>query len=93
MALADAIIFETVVSPTGNGTIIRIQIADAPLQDGLMDADAGDIHIDLTVRLPNAANPRLASIHREAISRAQQVFGRLAQEANTLSQQAYGNAE
>jgi hypothetical protein len=88
MALADAIILETVISPTGDGTIIRIQIADAPLQDGLMDADAGDIHIDLTIRLPNAANPRLASIHREAITRAQQVLGGLAQQANALSQQA-----
>ena len=88
MALTDAIILETVVSPTDNGTIIRIQIADAPLQDGLMDADAGDIHIVLTVRLPNAANPRLASIHREAINRAQQVLSHLAQEANALSQQA-----
>ena len=86
MALADATIIETVVSPTENGTIIRVQIADAPLQDGLMDADAGDIHIDLTVRLPNAANPRLASIHREAINRAQQVLSRLAQEANALGQ-------
>ena len=88
MALADATIVETVVSPTDNGTIIRIQIADAPLQDGLLDADVGDIHIDLTIRLPNAANPRLASIHREAINRAQQVLSRLAQEANALSQQA-----
>ena len=87
MALADATIVETVVSPTDNGTIIRIQIADATLQDGLMDADAGDIHIDLTVRLPNAANPRLASIHREGINRAQQVLNQLAQEANALSQQ------
>jgi hypothetical protein len=87
MALADAIILETVVSPTGNGTIIRIQIADAPLQDGLMDADAGDIHIDLTVRLPNAANPRLASIHREAINRAQQVLEGLAQQANALGKE------
>jgi len=43
---------------------------------------------DLTVRLPNAANPRLASIHREAINRAQQILGRLAEEANALSQQA-----
>ena len=86
MALTDSIILETVVSPVANGTIIRIQIADAPLQDGVMDADAGDIHIDLTVRLPNAANPRLASIHREAINRAQQVLGALAQQANALAQ-------
>lgn len=41
MALSDAIILETVVSPVANGTIIRIQLADAPLQDGVMDADAG----------------------------------------------------
>jgi hypothetical protein len=88
MALNDAIIFETVVSPVGNGTIVRVQVADAPLRDGLMDADAGDIHIDLTVRLPNAANPRLASIHREAINRAQQVLSRLAQQATALGEQA-----
>jgi hypothetical protein len=37
----------------------------------------GDIHIDLIIRLPNAADPRLASIHREAINRAQQVLSRL----------------
>ena len=86
MALDDAIIFETVVSPVANGTIVRIQIADAPLRDGEMDADAGDIHIDLTVRLPNAANPRLASVHREAINRAQHVLGRLAQEATALGE-------
>jgi hypothetical protein len=84
MALNDAIILETVVTPVDNGTIIRIQIADAPLRDGLMDADVADIHIDLTIRLPNAANPRLASIHREAINRAQQVLSRLAQQANAL---------
>lgn len=88
MALENAIIFETVVSPVDNGTIVRIQIADAPLRDGEMDADAGDVHIDLTVRLPNAANPRLASIHREVISRAQQVLSRLAQQAAALGQQA-----
>ena len=88
MALDNAIIFETVVSPIDNGTIVRIQIADAPLRDGLMDADLSDIHIDLTVRLPNAANPRLASVHREAINRAQQVLSRLAQEAAALGQQA-----
>ena len=35
MALNDAIILETVVTPVDNGTIIRIQIADAPLRDGL----------------------------------------------------------
>ena len=87
MALNDAIIFETVVSPVSNGTIVRVQIADAPLRDGLMDADVGDIHIDVTVRLPNAANPRLASIHREAINRAQQVLSRLAQQAATLGEQ------
>ena len=46
MALNDAIIFETVVSPVANGTIVRLQIADAPLRDGLMDADVADIHID-----------------------------------------------
>jgi hypothetical protein len=85
MALNDAIILETVVTPVDNGTIIRVQIADAPLRDGLMDADVADIHIDLTIRLPNAANPRLASIHREApINRAQQVLSRLAQQANAL---------
>lgn len=39
MALNDAIILETVVTPVDNGTIIRIQIADPPLRDGLMDAD------------------------------------------------------
>jgi hypothetical protein len=88
MALDNAIIFETVVSPVDNGTIVRIQIADAPLRDGLMDADLSDIYIDLTVRLPNAANPRLASVHREAINRAQQVLSRLAQEAAVLGQQA-----
>ena len=38
MALNDAIILETVTS-VDNGTIIRIQIAAAPLRDGLMDAD------------------------------------------------------
>jgi hypothetical protein len=86
MALDDATIFETVVSPVDHGTIVRIQIADAPLRDGLMDADVSDVHIDLTVRLPNAANPRLASIHREAISRAQQVLSRLAQQAAALGQ-------
>jgi hypothetical protein len=80
MALTDAIIFETVVSPVGNGTIVRVQIADAPLRDGQMDADVSDIYIDLTVRLPDAANPRLGSIHREAINRAQQVLSRLAQQ-------------
>jgi hypothetical protein len=88
MALNDAIIFETTVSPVDNGTIVHMQISDAPLRDGLMDADVADIHIDLTVRLPNAANPRLASIHREAINRAQQVLDRLAQEATALSEQA-----
>jgi hypothetical protein len=86
MALHDAIILETVVTLEGDdGTVVRIQIADAPLGDEL---SAADIHIDLTVRLPNAANPRLASIHREVINRAQQVLSRLAQEANALSQQA-----
>ena len=39
MALNDALIFETVVSPVANGTIVRVQIADAPLRDGLMDAE------------------------------------------------------
>jgi hypothetical protein len=73
----------------GNGAIVRIQIADAPLRDGLMDADVADIYImDLTVRLPDAANPRLASIHREAINRAQQVLSRLAQQATALGGQA-----
>jgi hypothetical protein len=81
MALNDPIILETVVTPVYNGTIIRIQIADAPLRDGLMEADVADIHIDLTTRLPNAANARLASIHREAINRAQEVLSRLAQQA------------
>jgi hypothetical protein len=81
MALNEPIILETVLTPVDNGTIIRIQIADAPLRDGLMEADVADIHIDLTTRLPNAANARLASIHREAINRAQEVLSRLAQQA------------
>ena len=85
MALNDAIILETVVTPVDNGTIIRIQIADAPLRDGLMGGGCGGYpYIDLTIRLPNAANPRLASIHPEAINRAQQVLSRLAQQANAL---------
>jgi hypothetical protein len=54
-----------------------------------MDADVADIYIiDLNVRLPDAANPRLASIHREAINRAQQVLSRLAQQATALGGQA-----
>lgn len=39
MPLNDAIILETGATPVDNGTIIRIQIADAPLRNGLMDAD------------------------------------------------------
>ena len=39
MALNDAIILETVMTAVDNGTIIRIQIADAPLRHRLMDAD------------------------------------------------------
>jgi len=84
MALNDAIIIETVVSPVTNGTIVRVQIADAPLRDGLLDADVADVHLDLTVRLPNAANPRLAAIHHEVINRAQHVLSRLAQQAIAL---------
>jgi hypothetical protein len=71
-----------------NGTIVRIQIADAPLRDELMDADVADIYVDLTVRLANVANPRLASIHSEAINRAQQALSSLAQHATALGRQA-----
>jgi hypothetical protein len=49
-----------------------------------MDADVADIHIELTIRLPNTAHPRLAPIHREAKNRAQQVLSRMGQQANTL---------
>jgi hypothetical protein len=82
MALADAKILQTVVTPAGSETVVQIQISDVSPPDEKSVADAAAIRIDITARLPVDPNPRIAAIHYEAIVRAQEVLARLAKETN-----------
>lgn len=74
MALADAKILETAITPDGRETIVRLLIADgSPTDEPAFDS----IRLELTAKLPDADSPLLAVAQREAIAKAEEVLSRL----------------
>lgn len=65
--MAKTEIRETTVSPDGDGSIVRLQISDAP-----PPYESATMHLQLTVRLPAYEPPLLAHLQREAIDAAVQ---------------------
>ncbi len=72
MAVPNAKILETTVIPNAGGSLVQLQISDAPL-----DAEAWAIRLTLSVQIPAYRLPLLAHVEREAINIADDVLGTL----------------
>jgi hypothetical protein len=85
MALDDAKILETTLTPDGGETIVRLAISDVSPRD---EQGTATIDIQITVRLPAAESPLLGALQREATGRARDVLSRLHGEAQQAVQGA-----
>jgi hypothetical protein len=68
--MADAEIRQTTVTPDADGSIVRLQISDAPLQ-----SESATMLLDMTVKLPEYTAPLLiAQFQRQALRVAMEVL-------------------
>ena len=73
--MPDVEIRATTVAPDADGSIVRIQLSDAPLQ-----AESATMLLDVTVKLPEYTEPPLmAQLQRQAIRAAMEVFRKVDQ--------------
>jgi hypothetical protein len=72
--MAKAAILQTIVTPDGDGTVVQLQISDAPLLD-----ESAAIRIALTVRVGAYDLPLLAHLEREALEVALRALRDLSQ--------------
>lgn len=71
-ALPDAKILETTVTPNAGGAVVRLQIADGPL-----DPASYSILLELSVKIPLPRLATLAQIERDAMDLANSVLAAL----------------
>jgi hypothetical protein len=73
--MPDVEIRATTITPDADGSIVRLQLSDAPLQ-----AQYATTLLDVTVKLPEYTDPLLmAQLQRQAIRAAMDVFRALDQ--------------
>lgn len=72
MTVPNAKILETTVTPNARGSVVQLQISDAPL-----DAEAWAIRLTLSVQIPAYRLPLVAHVEREAINIADDVLAAL----------------
>jgi hypothetical protein len=65
---------ETTITTDVDATIVRLQIADAPL-----DETAFSFRLNLLVQLPRYQSPYIAQVQREAILEAREVLGKMSE--------------